>query len=198
MTSLTEIFGRIVDDEFVGFKVAEYLRENPHAKAEDLCKFHKVGIATATTLLMIMESSAEYLAGTKQTCITDPDVIAARLAWLKWEEQENLVVMTLDSSNHVINSHVVTKGLINQTPFHPREVLRHAIRDNAVSVVLAHNHPSGSTEPSPEDISITRVLAAACKIMQIGFLDHVIISKSGYYSICRSYPEIFEMTLSKH
>lgn len=198
MTSLTEIFGRIIGDDLVGFKVAEYLRENPHAKATDLTKFHKVGIATATTLLMVMESSAEYLAGTNQTCISDPDVIAARLAWLKWEEQENLVVMTLDSGNHVIDTHVVTKGLINLTPFHPREVLRHAIRDNAVSIVLAHNHPSGNCEPSPEDISITRTLAAACKIVQFGFLDHVIISKSGYYSICRNYPEIFEVTLSKN
>jgi DNA repair protein RadC len=67
--------------------------------------------------------------------------------------------------------------------------------DNAVSVILCHNHPSGSTDPSPQDMSITRVLAAACKIMQIAFLDHLIVSRSGYYSICRTNPEIFEATI---
>ena len=67
----------------------------------------------------------------------------------------------------------------------------------AVGVVLCHNHPSGNISPSPEDISITRVLASACRIMQIVLIDHVIVSRSGSYSLCRSEPEIFETTLNR-
>lgn len=194
MANLAEIFGHIIGDEYIGIRVADYLAENPHATASELAKFDKVGTKTATTLLMVMENSAEYLAGTKQITVTEPDTIASRLSWMKWEQQENLVVMTLDSANHLINTHIVTKGLINQTPFHPRELLRPAILDNAASIIMAHNHPSGSSEPSPEDMGITRCMAAACKIMGIPILDHVIITRSGFTSICRLYPEIFEET----
>lgn len=194
MANLAEIFGRIIGDEHIGIRVADYLAENPHATASDLAKFDKVGVSTATTLLMVMENSAEYLAGTKQIKVSEPETIASRLSWMKWEQQENLVVMTLDSVNHIINTHIVTKGLINQTPFHPRELLRPAILDNAASIIMVHNHPSGSSEPSPEDIAITRCMAAACRILRIPILDHVIITRSGFTSICRRYPEIFEET----
>ena len=186
----------ILGDENVAYDVCRYLesRQTIPTVAE-LTKIHGVGEDTANKVLACMELSATYMVGTNTTVFSDPDDIARRFCSLKYEPQEHLYVLTLDSANHEIGCHEVSKGLANQTPFHPREVLRHALMDNAVSIALCHNHPSGNTEPSQEDIGITRVMAAACKIMKIGFIDHVIVSRSGNYSICRSYPEIFEETL---
>jgi DNA repair protein RadC len=191
--ALAEIFGRIIKDEYTGIRVADFLSENPHATVNDLVKFHGVGMETAKTIMMVMETSAEYLAGTHAVQVDDPVTIANHLSWMRWERQENVVVVTLDSANHIINKHIVTKGLVNEGPFHPREILRHAILDNAVSIIVAHNHPSGNTEPSEQDIAITRAIIAAGKIMQIPCLDHIVISRSGYTSIRRLYPELYEV-----
>lgn len=191
--ALAEIFGRIIGDEYTGIRVADYLAENPHAKVNDLVKFRGVGMENAKTIMMVMESSAEYLAGTNAVSVTEPSTIVNHLSWMRWEQQENLAVVTLDSANHIINKHIVTKGLVNEGPFHPREILRHAILDNAVRIIVAHNHPSGSSEPSDEDIAVTRVIIAACKIMKIPCLDHIVISRSGFTSICRMHPELFEL-----
>ena len=189
--ALAEIFGRIIGDEYTGIRVADYLAENPHAKVNDLVKFRGVGMENAKTIMMVMESSAEYLAGTRAVQVADPSTIVNHLSWMRWEQQENLVVVTLDNACHIINKHLVTKGLVNEGPFHPREILRHAILDNAVSIIVAHNHPSGNSEPSEQDIAVTRIINAACKIMKMPCLDHIIISRSGFTSIHCLHPELF-------
>ena len=191
--ALAEIFGRIIGDEYTGIRVADYLAENPHAKVNDLVKFRGVGMENAKTIMMVMESSAEYLAGTNAVSVSDPNTIVNHLSWMKWEQQENLVVVTLDNANHIIGKHLVTKGLVNEGPFHPREILRYAILDNAVSIIVAHNHPSGNSEPSGQDIAVTRIINAACKIMKMPCLDHIVISRSGFCSLHRQQPELFEI-----
>lgn len=193
MASLAEIFGRIIGDEYTGVRVADYLAENPYAKANDLVKFRGVGMNVANTLLMVMESSAEYLAGTRATPVTEPSRIVNTLAWMRWEHQENMVVVTLDNHNNIIGKHIVTKGLVNETKCAPRESFRFAILDNAVSVIFAHNHPSGDTDPSQQDIALTRVLVASGKILKIPVLDHIVIGRSGFISICHQNPELFEV-----
>ena len=193
MAKLAEIFGRIIGDEYTGIRIADYLAENPHAKANDLVKFRGVGMNVANTLLMVMESSAEYLAGTRAVCVTDPSTIVNHVSWLKWEQQENVVIVTLDSHNHIIGKHIVTKGLVNETKLAPREAFRFAILDNAVSVIFAHNHPSGDSEPSQQDIALTRILTASGRILQIPVIDHIVVTRSGFTSICRLNPELFEV-----
>ena len=121
-----------------------------------------------------------------------PEDLLSRLAGLKFEDREHFVVVTLNAANYVINVHDVTSGLVNQAPIHPREAFAKAIEDNAVSVVFAHNHPSGSTEASPQDYAITRALCAAGKLLQIPVIDHIIVGKGGYTSLCREDPEMFE------
>lgn len=125
--------------------------------------------------------------------IMEPEEIFTKCNWMKFEEQENLVCFSLNSANKIINMHKITKGLVNQTPVHPREAFRKAILDNAVSVIFCHNHPSGCTKESNEDIAITRVLTAAGKIVQIPVLDHIIIGKNSFNSLARKYPEMFEI-----
>jgi DNA repair protein RadC len=95
---------------------------------------------------------------------------------------ERFMVITLNSAHEMIKFHVITQGLVNRTMVHPREVLRPAILDNASAIIIAHNHPSGKVEPSSEDREITIRLNKAAKIIGIPLLDHIIVSKKGYYS----------------
>lgn len=97
-------------------------------------------------------------------------------------EQERFVVLTLNGAHEVIKRHVISTGLVNKTVVHPREVFRVAIQDNAVAVILGHNHPSGNTDPSPEDRDITKRLKDAGEIIGIPVLDHIIVGGMGYSS----------------
>lgn len=96
---------------------------------------------------------------------------------------ERFIVITLDGAHQVKASRIISMGLVNRTIVHPREVFFPAITDHAVAIIIAHNHPSGLLEPSPEDIDITRRLRDAGELLGIPVLDHVIISRSGYYSM---------------
>jgi DNA repair protein RadC len=98
------------------------------------------------------------------------------------EHQEKFMVLSLDSKNRLIRMHVVSIGTVDSTIVHPRDVFRNAIADNARSVILVHNHPSGDPSPSPEDTSVTRRLADASDILGIPILDHVIIGDGEEYS----------------
>ena len=188
----------ILGDAEVASRVCDLLdsRTTPPT-LDELTRIRGVGASTAAKVLACMELSATYMVGNSATVFTDPEVIARRFCYMKFEAQEHFCVMTLDSSNHEIACHEVTTGLVNCCPAHPREVFRPALLDNAVSIALIHNHPSGNSEPSGDDIAITRTLCAAAKIMKIAVIDHVVVSKSGYTSICRRYPEIFEQTLNR-
>lgn len=106
-------------------------------------------------------------------------------------EQECVVVFSLDSNNKVIKKHIVTIGLINQSQIHPREVYRAAILDNALHIFLAHNHPSGDTEPSAADLTATKRMVEVGKLVGIPLLDHVIVSREGSFSIRERYPGYF-------
>lgn len=172
--------------------LADYLSsETSIPSLEKLKKIRGLGKVKATQILACLELSGRYILGDKAEPVSSPERLAARLSHMKFDTQEHLVLVTLNSANMIIKVHDLTTGLVNQTPVHPREAFVKAIEDRAVSVIFAHNHPSGSTKPSSEDISITRVLCAAGKIIQIPVLDHIIIGKMGFTSICRLYPDIF-------
>jgi DNA repair protein RadC len=91
--------------------------------------------------------------------------------------QESFHVLILDTRNQLISREMVSLGIVDASLVHPREVFRAAIAAGAAAVVLAHNHPSGETTPSAEDIRITRQLIEAGKIIDIKVLDHVIIGR---------------------
>lgn len=95
---------------------------------------------------------------------------------------EYFLCITLDGAHRVINIHEVTKGLLNRTLVHPREVFRSAIKDNAAAIIVAHNHPSNQLEPSSEDRELTSRLREAGDIVGISILDHLILARSSYFS----------------
>ena len=87
-------------------------------------------------------------------------------------------MLCIDGRNKLIERHLVTVGLVNNCPVHPREVFRGAIHTGSSAVVLAHNHPSGDPTPSVEDLRVTRQLIEAGNIVGIRVVDHVIIGRA--------------------
>ena len=128
------------------------------------------------------------------TSITEPRQIIDYMAgaFEGRRDQEQMWVVCLDGQNQPILRHLLTLGLANQAQIHPREAFRAAIAANAVSVIFLHNHPSGCKRASPEDISITKVLVEAGKIIGIPVLDHLIVAVgSGWASIKATNPTLF-------
>ena len=97
--------------------------------------------------------------------------------------QERLVTLLLDQRNRVQEIHIIYQGTINQSPCRPAEVLRDAVIQSASGLIIAHNHPSGDPTPSPEDISVTRDIADAGKLLDIQVLDHIVIGQGRFTSI---------------
>lgn len=102
--------------------------------------------------------------------------------------QEVCYCICLDSSNRALSIELISKGSLTNAIVHPREVLKAAILSNSASIILVHNHPSGETSPSQDDIAITNRLKKACELMGINLIDHIIIGKcsnqdnNGYFS----------------
>lgn len=92
--------------------------------------------------------------------------------------QESFQILTINSRNKLINRHLVTLGLSNESLVHPREVFIRAIKDSAIKIILVHNHPSGEPTPSAEDLRVTRQLVEAGKILNIEVMDHIIIGET--------------------
>jgi len=104
---------------------------------------------------------------------------------VKNNRQECFYVITLNTKNTIIQKHLVTMGLLDSAPVHPREVFYPAIKDGARAIIVVHNHPSGDSTPSAQDIKLTKKLLAAGKIMDIPVLDHVIITSSDQWTSLR-------------
>lgn len=146
--------------------------------------------------MMLYDISLKYteLGEGSDDVITSPNQIATFLKPLfrEYVQQEQMRVVLLDGGNHIIGQTLVTLGLANQTQCHAREVFRTAIIAGAVSIVIAHNHPSESINPSKEDIEITKTLVDSGNLLGIPVLDHIIVTmNNGWCSIKANRPKIF-------
>lgn len=140
-----------------------------------------VGIAKAAQIMASIEFAKRLLIK-DEIKITSSDDILKMTEDLKNKKQEYFITITLDGAHNLIQKRIVFIGTLNQTLVHPREVFADAITDRAADIVLVHNHPSGSLKPSKEDLAITKKLEEAGKIVGINVMEHIIISKTGYYS----------------
>jgi len=127
----------------------------------------------------LMAAAADFVAEERPQ-VDSPAAVAALLRPLTQAgiEQEHFWVLLLNTQNRILHIHTATIGLVDRTQIHAREVFREAIRHNASRVVLCHNHPTGNATPSPQDITATRSLVAAGKIVGIDVLDHIIIGQA--------------------
>jgi DNA repair protein RadC len=110
------------------------------------------------------------------------DVINYYMPYMRDLKEEIFKVMLLDSRNKLLMDVTISKGSLNASIVHPREVIKTIVRESAAAVIFVHNHPSGETEPTKDDIEITKRLAAACELIEVRVLDHIIIGGSGYTS----------------
>jgi len=99
------------------------------------------------------------------------------------QEQEHFVVLFLDTRNRVTDRETLYKGSLNTSLVRTAEVFRGAVRRNCAAIIVAHNHPSGDPNPSPEDVALTRRLVEAGKLLEIPVLDHLIIGENRYVSL---------------
>lgn len=152
----------------------------------DLIKTSGVGKDKAATLLAAFEISRRILSQTKwhsQKKITSPsDVAEIFIPLLRDEVKEQFIVVCLSSANKIIRYEKISIGNLNSSVVHSREIFKTAIENNSASIILIHNHPSENPEPSNEDISITKRLVDAGKIMDIPIFDHIIIAGNSYTS----------------
>ncbi len=139
---------------------------------------HSTDYTMEELLSMVQEKALSY----DVDRITSAKDVYQVLAEYSCKQQEHFMLITLDGASKVIEKRVIFIGTLNQSIVHPREVFRPAILDNAAGVIIAHNHPSGTLEASRADIQITQRLKEVAKLVGIELLDHVIISKNGYYS----------------
>ena len=111
-----------------------------------------------------------------------PEDIVKEVDHIRENKKENFVALYLDARNRLIHKETISIGTLNASLVHPREVFEPALCHHAASVIVAHNHPSGSVEPSPEDREVTMRLTEAGKILGIELADHVIVSTSAHFS----------------
>ena len=99
------------------------------------------------------------------------------------EAQEVFGVLILNTKNKIVAVHEISRGTLNVSMVHPREVFKPAILHNAAAIICFHNHPSGDPKPSKEDTEITKRLIEVGKIMEIGIFDHIIVGDDRYISL---------------
>ncbi len=159
---------------------------------EDLCHIGGVGPGKACQILASLELSSRFLTRRRKVRIRKPMDALPLLANLRGRRQECFSVLTLDGAHQVIKAHEITVGLANQSQVHPRETFACALEDRAVSIFIAHNHPSGSLEPSTHDLLTTRRLADAGSLLGIPLIDHLIVAEEGFVSLRERFPDYFE------
>jgi len=148
---------------------------------DNLCEIHGLGVAKASQILAAIELSKRYLIKSNRR-ITSAQDVYDELAPFRNKKQEYFLTITLDGASHIINTRTIFIGTLNQSVVHPREVFVDAISDRSAGIIIAHNHPSGTLQASSSDIRITQRLQEVAKVVGIELLDHVILTRDGYYS----------------
>jgi len=148
---------------------------------EDLVSLEGMGTIKAMLLVAAIEFARRRIKPEGAKIETPADLLP-HVRHYADRKQEHFLCASINGANEILNIRVVSIGLIDRSPVHPREVFADALSDRASAVIVAHNHPSGGLEPSPGDIDITAQLKAAGAIVGIDLLDHIIFNRTGYYS----------------
>lgn len=154
----------------------------PNLTYNDLKGFSGLGPAKACEIVACFELSRRLLKDKKSEIYLKPEDVWEQLKDLRNHKKEHFLVIYLDTKNQEIKKEVISIGTINENLVHPREVFEPAIRDLATQIILVHNHPSGDVTPSEEDLQITEKLVKSGEIVGIEVIDHIIISKDGFFS----------------
>ena len=171
------------------------LKELARASIGELEKFFGIGKVKAAQIQAIFELARRvnsYVEDVKPVIEKPEDVFKIVGSEMRDLEQEVLKVLLLDSRNRLIKVEDVFKGSFNENVFSPREIFKLAFDYNAASIILVHNHPSGNTEPSNEDIFSTRDLIKAGNLIGVRITDHIIIGCNDFVSMREKFKTLFE------
>jgi DNA repair protein RadC len=151
---------------------------------EDWAKNPGVGRVRACQMLACLELGRRLSAPPgEEPHVGTPAEAYTLVRDLKGARKEHLVALYLDAQNRLLLRETVSIGTLNTTRTHPREVLQPAVANSALAFILVHNHPSGSLDPSRDDVEFTRTMARAGELMGISLYDHIIVSRRGYVSL---------------
>ena len=156
------------------------------ASVEELAQVPGIGLAKAVQLKAAFELSRRMESETDAPGPALETVEAAgRLArrFLSGKRKEHFIILLLDSRHRVLRASEISIGSLDMSVVHPRETFREAIAASAAAIILAHNHPSGDPTPSQEDLTLTRRLIEAGKLLGIPVLDHLIVGRSEVLSL---------------
>lgn len=154
-----------------------------HCSLPELVNEYGIGKAKACQIVALCEFAQRLSPNNLKTSIKKAeDVAQIYLPRLQHLQQEHFIAVYLDTKNKVISDQVLTIGTINASLIHPREVFHGAIKNLASSVIVIHNHPTGDSKPSKEDLEITNILHQTGKMIGISLLDHLIIGKNEWWS----------------
>ena len=149
-------------------------------KYQDLIKVQGINQAKACTILASQELVKRALEVRDESLpqISSVKDVLAQAVYMRDKTREHLMVLFLNARNELLYKKPMFIGTLNANLVHPREIFQEALKQNAGSVILVHNHPSGDNEPSQDDLEITKRITQAGKIMGIDVLDHIIITKT--------------------
>ncbi len=170
----------------------DVLRDINH---QELINIHGVGPAKATTILAAVELGKRAFLSrpTERTVIDSPVAAAAALSHvLMWQNHERLAVLLLDAKNQLVGTKVITIGTATETLAHPREIFREVLRQGATRLIIAHNHPTGSVEPSDNDVALTEQLLQAAQLLSVPLLDHLILGDGNHQSLRITMPTLWD------
>ena len=159
------------------------------ASVEELSQVKGIGLAKASQLKAASELANRlegYQETDKKAVVKSPDeVVSLVRGRLKGKKREHFLALLLDTRSQLIKISEISVGSLDTSVVHPREVFKEAISASAASVIFVHNHPSGDSGASEDDIGLTKRLAEAGEIVGIDVLDHVIVTDKNYLSLKR-------------
>ena len=159
-------------------------REKNIPTVKELCGLTGMGESKACTVAAMLEFGRRKWASGQR--IRRPVDSFSLIKHHADRRQERFLCLSLNGAHEILAVRIVTIGLVNRTIVHPREVFADPILDRASAIIVAHNHPSGSLDPSPEDHEITHRLKKAADILGLNFLDHLIFSETSYFSFSQA------------
>jgi DNA repair protein RadC len=171
-----------------GIVMAQFqdLHNLSRASEADLISIEGIGPAQAARVKAALEIGRRLMAeepADRWQVRAPSDAAQMLMPMLGHQTKEHLVVLVLDTRNRLVHQEILYVGTINSSLCRPAEVFAVAMQHNAAALMIAHNHPSGDPNPSPEDIALTRRLVDAGKLLDIAVLDHLVIGHNRYVSL---------------
>jgi len=175
-----------IDVRTIARQVVGLIKEHKSSLSLDhLMAVAGMGLAKASQILSAFELARRHLLKENAKIAVAEDILPL-VADIARKQQEYFICISLNGANEVIEKRVVTIGLLDKSPVHPREVFADVIADRAAAVIFVHNHPSGDLQPSEADRRTHEQLIEAAKILGLRVLDHIIVTKKGHFSFQES------------